>query len=169
MEAITPAPTRHEAASVFVDDHDFGVLYDVGDVAFVEGVSAQKLADAVDVFADIAEVRFGTLLGFLFKGRAYVWTFVDIYENARKVGQDKGIRVIRPQGVASLFGEVSLMLFFIQGVVESFFEFVELLFIEVVVHLDLECFEQSSVGAIFQNTEELLVLRKAEAELKELG
>ena len=47
MEAVGPAPARHEAPGELVDDDDLPVLDHVVDVAAVEGVRAQGLLDVV--------------------------------------------------------------------------------------------------------------------------
>ena len=52
VQAVGPAPARHDAAGVFIDDDDLAVLHDVFDVALVERVGAEELGDGVDVLGD---------------------------------------------------------------------------------------------------------------------
>ena len=50
MQAVGPAATGHDAARVFIDDHDLAVGDDVFDVFFVEGIGAEELRNRVDFF-----------------------------------------------------------------------------------------------------------------------
>ena len=43
VQAVGPAPARHQAAGELVDDDDLAVLHDVVDVALEERVRAQRL------------------------------------------------------------------------------------------------------------------------------
>ena len=47
VQAVAPAPPRHQAAGELVDDDDLAVLHHVVDVAVEQRVGAQRLVDVV--------------------------------------------------------------------------------------------------------------------------
>src|SRR5258708_11598057 len=48
MQAVAPAPSRHQAAGKLVDDDDLAVLHHVIDVALEDDMGAQRLVDVVE-------------------------------------------------------------------------------------------------------------------------
>ena len=47
VQAITPAPSRHQAAGEFIHDDDLAVLHHIFNIAFVQRVGPQRLVDVV--------------------------------------------------------------------------------------------------------------------------
>ena len=48
VQAVAPAPARHQPPGELVDDHDLAVLDHVVDVALEEGVGPERLVDVVE-------------------------------------------------------------------------------------------------------------------------
>ena len=64
MQSLTPTPTAHETAGVLIDDDDLVVLHHVLDVALVEAVGLEQLAQRVNDARLLLELRLNATLGF---------------------------------------------------------------------------------------------------------
>ena len=168
MQSVRPAATGHDAARVFIDDHDLALLDDVFDVAFVERIGAQELRDGVDVLRNggVAILRGELLLFALFRGNG--GGFLNVAELGREIGQHEGIRVVGTQLRATELREVSLVLALVDDVEELFLQLVELVFVEVGIEIGLGLVEELPPRAIFHQAEELFVLRVTHFHLQHL-
>jgi len=168
VEPVGPATTRHHTAGVFVDDHDLAFLDDVLDVAFVQGVGAQQLRDGVDVLGDdgVVVLRF-ELPGLALLGRKR-GVLVEVGKLGGEVGQDEGVGIVRTQPGAADFAEVGLVLALVDDKEELLLDLVELVLVEVGVHLRLDLVEELAPLGVFHEAQEELVFRVPHFDLEEL-
>ena len=169
MEAVGPAAARHDAAGVLVDDHHLALLDDVLDVLLVERVGAQELGDGVDVLGDLGVAGLGGEFLLLALLRGVVRVLVEVAELGGEVGQDERVGVVGPQRLAADLGEVGLVLALVDDVEEVLLEPVELVLVQVGVHLRLGLVEELAPLGRLHEAEQQLVLRVAHLHLQELA
>ena len=167
MESVGPAAARHDAAGVFIDDHDLALGDDVFDVFFVEGVGAEELGDGVDFLGDLGVVVLGLGLDLFLLLGGEIGAAFEFAELGGEVGEDEGVGIVGAETGAALFGEVGLMLALVDGVEEFFLETVEFRLLEVAVHVGLGFVEELAPLGVLHEAEELLVLRVGDLDLKE--
>ena len=115
MQAVAPSPAGHEAAGVLVHDDDLVFLDHVFHVELVKAVGLEQLGDGVDF------LRLGLkiLLDLCFRLQALAGVGfrpgVNFVQRRGQVRQHKRLGILRADEIAALFGQVSLVAFFVDG------------------------------------------------------
>ncbi len=169
VESVRPATAWHFATGLFVDDDDFVFFDDILDVFFVDAVGAEELGDLMDALALVVE--FG-LEGFFFLGALFVGdggVTVDFGVEGGEVGEDEAVWIIRVEEVAAHFGEIGVVAFLVDGVVEFFFEFEELDLLSVLVDGEFGFFAGAAEFGVLHGTEQATVFGLPEMDLVEFA
>ncbi len=168
MQPVGPAAPRHHTTGILVDDIDLSVLHHVFLVPLIEAVGTEQLADAVDAFAALLERLLRFHLRFLLLLVAQAVTLINLDKLRRQVREHEGVRIVRTQQGPPVFGQVGLLLFFIDDVVQLFLQRVALLLVEVAGHFQIESIHRATDLGNLVHPVELLVLRHPELHLIEL-
>ena len=150
-----------------VDDVNLACLHHVFLITLVEAVSAEQLTYTVNAFAGGLEKSFGLKLGALFRLGGEIFLLVDLDKLGGQIGQHEGVRIVGAHEGAAPFTEISLLLLFVDHVVELFFQSVALLFVEVAVHLEVELIDRAAKGGHLVQAVELFILGHAKLHLVE--
>jgi len=150
VQAVAPPPPRHQAARVFVHDDDLVALDDILHVLLVQTIRLEQLGNGMNALG----FGFKLLLepGFRFQplARVFLRPRVDRMQRRRQVRQHKGIRVLRAEVIAPLFGEVRLVALFVDREEQLFLLLVELNLLLVGVQLQFSLVHQAEVLGFLQ-------------------
>ncbi len=92
--------------------------------------------------------------------------FFEIAKFRRQIGKHEGVGIIRAKIISAGQREISLVLTFVDDVIELFFQTIHFVFVEVAVHLRLGLVEQFAPAGSFHQTKQLLVLRMTHFNLQ---
>ena len=168
VQPVGPAAARHDAAGVLVDNDDLAVLHDVFDVSLVKRIGAEQLRQRMDVLGHHLVFLLGLALGGLLLLGGLGGLLLDVDEGGREVRQHERIGVVGTELLPAHLGEVGLVVLLIDDKEQLLLPLVELLLVEVGVHLDIRLVEELAPLRVFLEAEQQFVLRHAQLDLEHL-
>ena len=115
VQSVAPAAAGHQAASVFVDNHNLIVLHHIVDVLFIDTIGADQLVDGMDTF--VAQGKFFLNCAAFFHellGRE-LGVAVELGHGRNHVGQDIHFRIGRVEFFTAFLGQSGIVSFFVDG------------------------------------------------------
>ncbi len=167
VQAVAPAPARHFAAGVFVDDHDLVFLDHVLHVLLVKAVGAQQLRDVVDPLrlrgrnAAAARPSAAPSLRRRCVRLRSISVNCVIRSGSTKASGSSGFMNARPCSVRSASCDL-----LVDREEELFLEREEFFLRVILVERELRLVHRAALLRIFHHAEQLLVARLAELHLE---
>jgi len=172
MQAVGPAPARHQPPGELVDDEDLAVLHDVLHVLLVQGVGLQQLVDDVQDFALLRILGLDQAAALEFLRGAQLVVALDGVDRFGDVGDHEKHRILRRHRLHPLVGEVDGMAALVQHEVQVVFDVAHLLvarrLLAVRQAVQLDALHQGLDPRLLQQLHETLVLRHGELRLIQL-
>src|SRR5258708_33078213 len=133
MQAITPTPAWHLTASVLVNNDDLILLNHIIDVLLKQAVRSQELRNVVNSLRlTVAVLLTGSLL-FFFLFRSHRFIQIDLGELTNEVRQYESIGIVRMEVRTPHFGEVRILVLFVDSKIQFFLQCDQVFFARVLL------------------------------------
>ena len=159
MQTVAPAAAAHEPAGVFIHNDDLVFLDDVFHVFLVKAVGLEQLRDGVDFLGFRFKILLQSGLGLHAFARIGFRPGINLVQQRRQIGQDKGFGVLGADDVAAFFGEIGLVTLFVNGKQQLLFFPVKIHLFLVPVQIQFGLVHQPQVFGVFQEFQQAFGFR----------
>ena len=144
VQPITPTPAWHQSSSVFIHNHNLGILDHILFVLFIQAIGTKKLGNRMNTLA--LNLKF-TLRSFSFPSLIILRDFivpVNLDIEGSQIRNYKPFRIIGANQSPSLLGQISLLVFFINYKMKVFFKVISSFFVVIRIHIQIELLKSFS-------------------------